>query len=274
MRERKPKRIKLRNEDIPESLKTQPDENTDGHLQSVSAAQSAQRKGNSKGAFAAGIFIILFAIAGLAFTVYFAVTAIIAEVSDKDYSQYAAYTVPVAAVDPKTFDDISSAQMPELLNIALWTIVSSDTAPDRYKYDGGNMLIPEADAEEAFKSLFSDEIKPEHQSIEGFGYEFTYDKTNKVYKIPLTAITPIYTPDITDVKVQNSSVILTVGMINFDSWETDKNGKMVTPEPDKYIKITLLERSGSYYISAIQSASAAPEAVNVPVQENNTNAGK
>lgn len=270
MRERKPKKIKLRKEDIPEALKSGETADDGSTIMSVSSQARAKKSDNSKGALIAGIIIILFALVGLGFTIYFAATLIGGRAADKDYSEYTKYTEPIAAVDPKTFDDISAAQMPELLNIALWSIVSSDTAPDRYKYDGGNMLIPEADAEEAFKALFSDEIKPEHQSVEGYGYEFTYDKTNKVYKIPLTAITPIYTPKITGVKVQNSSVILTVGMISYDSWETDKNGNMVTPEPDKYIKITLLERSGSYYISAIQAASAAPEAVNVPAAEGQT----
>lgn len=264
MKERRPKRIKLRKEDIPDALKTAENTGDEGKIMSVTSKKSETKSNNSKGALIAGIIIIIFALIGLGFTIYFAVTMIGGKAADKDYSEYTKYTEPIAAVDPKTFDDISSAQMPELLNIALWSIVSSDTAPDRYKYDGGNMLIPEADAEEAFKALFSDEIKPEHQSIEGYGYEFTYDKTNKVYKIPLTAITPIYTPKITGVKVQNSSVVLTVGMISYDSWETDKNGNMITPEPDKYIKITLIERSGSYYVSAIQAASAAPEAVNLP----------
>lgn len=269
MRERKPKRIKIKKEDIP----VRPDEekaegDLNPQIQSLkSEKESARAKRISKGSFAAGIIIILFALAGLGFSIYYAVGFVNDKLIKKDYSQYNDFLIPVAAIDPETFDDISDADMNDLLNIALWSLVDSDAAPDTYKYDDGYMLIPDSDAETAFAKFFSDEIRPEHKTVEGYGYEFTYDKTNKVYKIPLTAITPIYTPSISEVKQERSSVVITVGMISYDSWEMDKNGNMITPGADKYLKITLLERSGNYYISAIQSASSTPDTVNAPINE-------
>ena len=269
MRERRPKRLKIKKEDIPAELKK---ENAEGEVRTEirslkSENDSPKSKRISKGSFAAGIIIIIFALAGLAFSVYYAVGFINDKFIKKDYSQYNDFVIPVAAIDPETFDDISGADMNDLLNIALWSLVDSDTAPDTYKYDDGYMLIPDSDVESAFTKFFSNEIKPEHKTVEGYGYEFTYDKTNKVYKIPLTAITPIYTPSITEVKQERSSVVITVGMISYDSWETDENGNMITPGADKYLKITLLERSGNYYISAIQSASSTPDTVNAPLNE-------
>ena len=75
MRERKPKRIKIKKEDIP----VRPDEekaegDLNPQIQSLkSEKESARAKRISKGSFAAGIIIILFALAGLGFSIYYAV---------------------------------------------------------------------------------------------------------------------------------------------------------------------------------------------------------
>ncbi len=272
MKERRPKRLKIKKEDIPASLTTEfSTAESRSEIKPLKAQNdSPESKRIGKGSFAAGIIIIIFALAGLAFSVYYAAGFINEKFIKKDYSQFNEFLIPVAAIDPDTFDDISGADMNDLLNIALWSLVDSDAAPDTYKYDDGYMLIPDSDVETAFTKFFSDEVKPEHKTAEGYGYEFTYDKTNKVYKIPLTAITPIYTPSITEVKQERSSVVITVGMISYGSWETDDNGNMITPGADKYLKITLLERNGDYYISAIQSASSSPDAVNVQINEEAT----
>lgn len=46
---------------------------------------------------------------------------------------------------------------------------------------------------------------------------------------------------------------------------TNSEGDMVAPEPDKYMKITLREKDGSYYINSIQ-ATSSPETATTAVQ--------
>ena len=48
--------------------------------------------------------------------------------------------------------------------------------------------------------------------------------------------------------------MLTVGYIGNKAWVQIDDGEYSAPEPDKYMKITLRERSGGMYVSSIQSA--------------------
>lgn len=56
-----------------------------------------------------------------------------------------------------------------------------------------------------------------------------------------------------DVDKSGNTIVLTVGYLGGDQWAQDAEGNMVAPEPDKYMKVTLRERDGAYYISALQS---------------------
>lgn len=40
---------------------------------------------------------------------------------------------------------------------------------------------------------------------------------------------------------------------------------MVAPEPDKYVKVTLREKDGNYYISAMQATASPEVATTTPV---------
>ena len=64
---------------------------------------------------------------------------------------------------------------------------------------------------------------------------------------------PTYTPKVVDVDKSGNTIVLTVGYLGGDQWAQDAEGNMVAPEPDKYMKVTLRERDGAYYISALQS---------------------
>ena len=103
--------------------------------------------------------------------------------------------------------------------------------------------------------LFGTEITPVHATIDGYGLEFPYDAKTEMYTVPLTGITPIYTPDVINKTTLPNSIVLTVACLAGDGWEQGENGEMKAPVPDKYLKITLREKDGAYYISAIQNTS-------------------
>lgn len=215
--------------------------------------------------FFIGAVVLIFAVLGVVLLVYNSISYIMKTVnSGSDYAVYNEYLTPVAAVDVDTFDDITAADTEQLLDASIWLILSAESTPDTYSYSAGYMLIPSADVEKAYMSLFGPETSGNivHTTIQSYNCTFEYDSTAAVYKIPVTAISPVYTPSVTDVKQSGSSIILTVNYLAAESWDKDSEGNFVAPEPDKVMRITLKELQGNYYISSVQVISnTVPETV-------------
>lgn len=212
--------------------------------------------------FIVGLIIMIFALLGVIGLVSLCVSAAKQNKEEKLLRQYAEYNeflIPAAAIDIVPFDDISNASMPELVEMSVMSILTSDLDPAAYQYTDGRMAIPASQVEAEFTRFFGNDIKIVHTTVEGYGYEFTYDHTNGVYYIPLTTITPIYTPCVTGIEKKGTSLTVTCGLANAPLWSQDKlTGEMKAPEPDKYIKVTLRSIGKQMFISAIQS-SGTPE---------------
>jgi RNA polymerase sigma factor (sigma-70 family) len=84
-------------------------------------------------------------------------------------------------------------------------------------------------------------------------FDITYDAALKSYILPITGIESAYTPKVYEIEEKGSSVILSVGYINNKAWAQVADDGYTTPEPDKYMKITLRERSGGMYVASIQA---------------------
>lgn len=209
--------------------------------------------------FIVGLLIMIFAALGVLGLVLLGVSAVKQAGNEKKLRQYAEYNeflIPAAAIDIQPFDDIIHASMSELVEMSVWSKLNSDLDPDAYEYADGKMLLPAQEVAAEFTEFFGSEIAIEHSTVEGYGYEFTYDAAKDVYYIPLTTITPIYTPVVSGVEKKGGSVTVTCGLANASLWSQDKlTGEMKAPEPDKYIKVTLRSTGGEMFISAIQSSS-------------------
>ena len=174
-------------------------------------------------------------------------------------SEYNSFLIPVVAADPTPFDDIATASKAELVEIAIWAILSSDLNPDEYDYSSGKLAIPVEKVNEAFYKYFGTQTEIKHQTVEGYGYEFSYDPADSVYYIPLTSIIPVYTPMVTGSEKKGEATIITVGLINSSVWMQDNvTGNLTAAQPEKYVKITLRKTGKESFISAVQS-SATPE---------------
>ncbi len=212
------------------------------------------KRGARRWAFPLGLLIAVLAVVG-------AVTVVVAGVrvtkdaidSSRNFDEYNTLLTPVVMNDPDEFDDITKANPSQLIDISIWSILKSNLSPDQYEYGETGMIIPEADVTAEFQKLFGTEVQPTHGTVSGYGYEFTYDATKQTYSIPLTGVVPTYTPKVVEVDKSGSTIVLTVGYLGGDQWAQDAEGNMVAPEPDKYMKVTLRERDGAYYISALQS---------------------
>ncbi len=217
-----------------------------------------QTKKRSPLSFIVGIVVIVLAVTGI-FSIIGSVTDKIDDsVKQQDalkYEEFEKFVAPIIMYDPDTFDDISLANTQQLISIAIWSILDSNPEPDKYEYTDGGMLMPKKEVEDKFKSLFGADVKWTHETVDGGGIYFTYSESQKAYIIPITGVTPIYTPEILDISERPSTVILTVGYLASTDWAQDSEGNMVSPEPSKIMKITLGKNSDeSYFVRAVQSA--------------------
>lgn len=219
-------------------------------------SEKRKHKGTHKLAFPIGMLVTILAAIGLVTVVFSAVKGIDGAIEKgQKLEEYEKMLTPVVLIYPDTFDDVTKADMSQLVEISIWALLKSDISPDTYESTGDGLLIPKEDVEAQFVKLFGTEVTPVHSTIEGYGMDFTFDSAKGTYTVPLTGITPIYTPDVINKTTLPNSIVLTVACIAGDGWEQGENGEMKAPIPDKYLKITLREKDGAYYISAIQNTS-------------------
>ena len=207
--------------------------------------------------FAVGVIVLLFAVFGFGCAVFFGVKGIGALARNREQAlcgKYNALLVPVAAVDPDSFDDLSDASMADLIKVTLWSIVGSGVEPDRYRYENGELCVPAADVEAAYAACFGDQRPIAHASADGYGYTFHYSEEDNAYFIPMTTLEPLYTPRVTSVETKSGATVVTCGLISSGLWMQDaQTGDIAAPEPDRYVRVTFRTASGAEYISAVQS---------------------
>lgn len=225
---------------------------------------SARKHRRNKAAMPVGIVVIIFAVIGLAAVIagiIFGVGKLTDQSAKK--SEYESFITPVIMFDPDPFDDVTKGNQEQLINAAIWALLKSDLDTSVYATDDGNLSIPQADVEKYFSKLFGPEAKPEHRSVTGLGYEFSYDSAKQVYIVPITGVEPIYTPRVFEISKKGNTVELLVGYLGSSQWAQAENGDMVEPEPDKYVTVVLRESADGYYVSAIRSTNA-PETESAP----------
>ena len=206
-----------------------------------------------------GIIASILAVIGLITVIRFSVDTI-GNFTDKtaDKQKYEEMLTPVVMFDPDPFDDLTQADVSQLLNSAVWALLMSDEGADKYPYSEGEnfgIVVPQADIEQYFVSLFGTEIDIAslHSSIDMSEYEITYDAALKSYILPMTGVESAYTPKVYEIEKQGSSLVLSVGYIANTAWVQIEDGEYAAPNPDKYMKITLRERDGGMYVSSIQA---------------------
>ena len=221
---------------------------------------ATQKRKKNKLAFPLGVITVILAIIGLITAISFSVDTV-RNLTDKtaDKKEYEQMLKPVVMFDPDPFDDLTQADVSQLLNSAVWALLMSEDGADKYPYSEGEtfgIVVPQADIENYFVSLFGTEIDiaSMHSSIDMSDYDITYDAALKSYILPITGVESAYTPKVYDIEEQGSSLILSVGYIGNNAWVQVEDGEYTAPEADKYMKITLRERSGGMmYVSSIQS---------------------
>ncbi len=233
------------------------------------AAQPQQKRKRSAGSLIVGIVVILLALYGVFQLGVMGVSWLRERAADKATDQsavYYNYLIPVAAIDIDPFEDVTAADMNELVEMAVWGLLNSGLDPTQYVYDGDELLLPEMQVEASFIHYFGNQRTIQHTTVEGYGYRFNYDAAGHVYRIPLTTITPLYTPVITETETKGDSTVLTVGYLNTGLYDLDPlTGELSAPQPDKFVKVTLRAAAAGTYISAVRSMGVPEVAATLPV---------
>lgn len=202
--------------------------------------------------FIIGVIVIIFALIGVASVGVMIKNAITDEASkSEDYSKYADYLTWVVGIDPDPFTDITKADFDDLLNIAFCTLLSDEVKTGEYDVTEVGMIVPATDVERFFVSMFGSDVQIVHATVQGYGYEFQYDATLNHYIVPLTGVTPPFTPRIESVTKTGGLVTLKVGYVGTSSIEVSADGTLSAAQPDKYMEITLKEAGSSFNLISI-----------------------
>ena len=215
----------------------------------------ARRRRKNKAALPIGIIVIVLAVIGLVTVITSAVGFIKANRDDAaEKAKYEEWLKPVVMFDPDTFDDINMADKSQLLYSAVWALLQDENGMSKYPYSQGEtigILVPQADIEKAFISLYGNEIDIAslHSSIDMSGYDITYDAAQKSYILPITGVEAAYTPQVISIEKQGTSTILNVGYIGGRAWADIEDGEYTAPEPDTNTQIISLENGMDNWFS-------------------------
>ncbi|MGI6248034.1 MAG: hypothetical protein ACOYJX_01320 [Acutalibacteraceae bacterium] len=224
--------------------------------------KAKQRERAHAWAFPLGLAIVILALVGTVTLIVFGVNSV-KKLTDNTAKklEYETFLAEVVRNDPDPYDDISKADMSDLLDSAIWRLVKSEDFLNKgYPFSTKEpigLIVPSSDILEHFKTLFGEEFPPVYSTVEGPGYTFTYLPEKDCFVIQVTAVDPIYTPKVTKIEKKGGSLTLYVSYLKFADFPWDNTGNPVEPTADKFVKITLREtkREPGYYVSAIQASS-------------------
>jgi hypothetical protein len=200
----------------------------------------------------AGIAILLLAVVGILSIISFLVGLFGKDASKaEEYGEYADFLTWVVGVDPDSFSNISEANKEDLRNIALSSLMTDNVKTGDYEITENGLKVPAADVEAYYNNMFGTDNPIVHGDVVGYGYQFTYDKKENVYYVPLSGTTPTYTPQIESADVSGDIVELRVGYVATCKVEVQADGSVKAVDPDKYADITIKKTDNGYQLVSL-----------------------
>lgn len=214
-----------------------------------------RRKKRRPWAFPLGLFMLVLSVVGFV-VIISSLVGFIKEKTDnsEELQYYNSYLTWIIANDPDSFDDISKANKTQLLDISVLSLLYDELNTADYEITEEGLAVPAADVESYYTKIFGTELPIEHKTVSGLGYTFSYDQNNNMYYIPITGVTPPFTPRVVKVDKSRETIVITVGYIGTDMLTVNSDGSVSEAEPDKYMKITLRKSGGEFCVYSIQAA--------------------
>ena len=157
---------------------------------------------------------------------------------------------PAVIMDISSFESPSELSSEEIITAAIWSMVMSDNALDKYQRTFDVVSVPAVDVEAAAVALFGDGL-PEltHTTVGPAEARFYYNEESKSYNVPVTPVTYTYSPEIESVSKNGSEYTIVVNYINeLPSW--------VEPTSTKKVQFHLNETNEGYQIRGMEVLSA------------------
>lgn len=157
---------------------------------------------------------------------------------------------PAVIMDISPFESPSELSSEEIITAAIWSMVMSDNALDKYQRTFDVVSVPAVDVEAAAVALFGDGL-PEltHTTVGPAEARFYYNEESKSYNVPVTPVTYTYSPEIESVSKNGSEYTIVVNYINeLPSW--------VEPTSTKKVQFHLNETNEGYQIRGMEVLSA------------------
>lgn len=207
-----------------------------------------------KAPFIAGLLIIALAVVGIVNIVGFVMDRVTPETDEQaQFQEYSQFLTWVVGVDPASFSDITSANKDDLRNIAICSLMNDEVTTSTYNVTEKGLVVPAADVEAYYVSMFGAENAIVHASVVGYGYEFVYDAANGVYYVPLTGVTPPFSVRVESAKATGDFIQLRVGYVGTTNVEVDAQGNLQAAQPDKYADITLKKTETGYNLISLMA---------------------
>lgn len=216
----------------------------------ITIQQKKEKK--KKAPLIAGVVVLLLAVVGILSIISLLVGLFGNDASKaEEYGEYADFLTWVVGVDPDSFDDITQANKEDLRNIALSSLMTDDVKTGDYEITENGLKVPAADVEAYYNQMFGTDNPIIHGDVVGYGYQFTYDKNENVYYVPLSGTTPTYTAQIESVEVSGDIVELRVGYVATGKVEVQADGSVKPVDPDKYADITIKKTDNGYQLISL-----------------------
>ena len=199
-----------------------------------------------------GAVVCFLVVVGAASLVRSGVGLMAAVFDDTDEREaYAARINTLVALDPVPFNELSEANVPTLLNAAIWD--SIDTENVEYERDeSGSMYLPTLDIDRTLAALYGPDFKPTYETFEDHGMTFQYVPEKQAFLLPVTSAISDYSPLVTRIQRESGGVQrVTVGYVSpfGTSGEFDPDATLAPVKYQDY----LFRRGddGNYYLYAI-----------------------
>lgn len=168
--------------------------------------------------------------------------------SQKDKFAKAVY--PAVIMDISDFEQPSELTSDQVITAAIWSMIMTDGALDKYERNFDVVTIPAVDVEAAAVNLFGDGLTElTHGNVGTGDAKFYYSEEKKSYNVQIHPIVYTYSPDIKSVTKNGNEYTVAVDYINeLPSWLERTSTKSVV--------FKLVETNGSYQIRSMKVTSA------------------
>ncbi len=194
-----------------------------------------------------GLFLLIFAIIGVAATVIKAVHLVEAKKDNSELlAQYEDFILPLAAIDAPTFDSADALNEDVMISAACWDIIFNPSS--FYEFSAGSYTVSSLDIDRRITKLFGAGHVYSHKTVGDTELQFDYSEETGMYRIPAYPRSQAYYPDVvSETETEDGGIEITVEYRQpIEIWMSADD------HVEKTMIYTLTQTDTGYNVSAIR----------------------